>query len=64
MLFIAGQISRHFDGDTGVVGQDEYEQTKQKVLRIQRIVKAAGGTMDNLVKLTICVVNIEKNTEL
>jgi len=64
MLFISGQVARPFEGGTGIVGKDEYEQTKQIFSRIDRIVKAAGGTMDNLVKMTIYVVNIEKNTEV
>ena len=64
MLFISGQVARPFDGSTGMVGTDEYEQTKQIFSRIDRIVKAAGGTMDNLVKMTIYVVNIEQNTEV
>jgi 2-iminobutanoate/2-iminopropanoate deaminase len=30
----------------------------------ERTIKAAGGTMDNLVKMTIFVVDITKNTEV
>jgi 2-iminobutanoate/2-iminopropanoate deaminase len=63
-LYISGQIARPFEGGTGIVGKDEYEQTKQIFSRIERIVKAAGGTMDNLVKMTIYVVDITKNTEV
>jgi len=64
MLFISGQVARPFDGGTGIVGRDEYEQARQIFSRIERIVKAAGGTMDNLVKMTIFVVDISKNTEV
>ena len=64
MLFISGQVARPFDGGTGIVGKDEYEQTRQIFSRIDRIVKAAGGTMDNLVKMTIYVVDIRNNTEV
>ena len=28
MLFISGQIARPFEGGTGIVGKDEYEQTR------------------------------------
>jgi enamine deaminase RidA (YjgF/YER057c/UK114 family) len=59
MLFISGQVARPFEGGTGIVGKDEYEQTKQIFSRINRIIKAAGGTMDNLVKMTIYVVDIK-----
>ena len=64
MLFISGQVARPFEGGTGIVGKDEYEQTRQIFLRIDRIIKAAGGTMDNLVKMTIYVVDIKNNTEV
>ena len=47
-----------------MVGKDEYEQSRQIFSRIERIIKAAGGTMDNLVKMTIFVVDITKNTEV
>ena len=62
MLFISGQVARPFEGGTEMVGKDEYEQSKQIFSRIDRIVKAAGGTMDNLVKMTIYVVDIKNNT--
>ena len=64
MLFISGQVARPFEGGTEIVGKDEYEQAKQIFSRIDRIIKAAGGTMDNLVKMTIYVVDIKKNTEV
>ena len=63
-LYISGQVARPFEGGTEIVGKDEYEQTRQIFSRIERIVKAAGGTMDNLVKMTIYVVDIRKNTEV
>lgn len=64
MLFISGQVARPFEGGAGMVGTDEYEQARQIFSRIERIVGAAGGTMDDLVKMTIYMVNIEKNTEV
>jgi 2-iminobutanoate/2-iminopropanoate deaminase len=64
MLYISGQVARPFEGGTGIIGKDEYEQTKQIFSRIDRIVKAAGGKMDDLVKMTIYVVNIEKNSDV
>ena len=63
-LYISGQVARPFEGGAGMVEKDEYEQTRHIFSRIERIVKAAGGTMDDLVKMTIYVVNIEKNTEV
>ena len=64
MLFVSGQVARPFEGGTGIVGKSEYEQSRQIFSRIERIIKAAGGTMDNLVKMTIFVVDIRKNTEV
>ena len=63
-LYISGQVARPFEGGTGLVGSDEYAQARQIFSRIDRIVKAAGGTMDNLVKMTIFMVDITKNTEV
>ena len=63
-LYISGQVARSFDGGTGMIGTNEYEQSKQIFSRIDRIIKAAGGTMDDLVKMTIYVVDIKKNTEV
>ena len=63
-LYISGQVARPFEGGTGLVGSDEYAQAKQIFARNERIVKAAGGTMDNLVKMTIFMVDITKNTEV
>jgi len=63
-LYISGQVARPFEGGTEIVGKDEYEQARHIFARIERIIKAAGGTMDNLVKMTIYVVDIKKNTEV
>ena len=63
-LYISGQVARPFEGGTAMVGTDEYEQARHIFSRIERIVKAAGGTMADLVKMTIYMVNIQKNTEV
>ena len=63
-LYISGQVARPFEGGKGLVGTDEYVQAKQIFARIEKIVKAAGGTMDNLVKMTIFMVDITKNVEV
>jgi 2-iminobutanoate/2-iminopropanoate deaminase len=63
-LYISGQVARPFEGGTEIVGNNEYEQARQIFSRIDRIIKAAGGTMDDLVKMTIYVVNIKNNTEV
>ncbi len=63
-LYVSGQVARPFEGGTDLVGSDEYTQAKQIFARIERIVKAAGGTMDNVVKVNIYLVDITKNTEV
>jgi len=63
-LFISGQVARPFEAKAGMVGADEYAQSKQIFARIERIVKAAGGSMADIVKMTIYMVNITKNTEV
>jgi len=62
-LFISGQVSRSNDGKT-IEGEGEYEQAKIIFTRIKNLVEAAGGTTDDVVKVTIYVVNIKQNTEV
>ena len=64
LLFISGQVARPFDGGATLVGADEYTQAKHIFARIQRICEAAGGSLDDLVKMTIFMVDITKNTEV
>lgn len=63
MLFISGTVSRAADGVT-IQGRDEYEQAKIIFGKIRHLVEAAGGAMSDVVKMTIYVVNIKKNTEV
>ena len=62
-LFISGQVSRSNDGKT-IEGKGEYEQSKIIFTKIKNLVEAAGGTTDDVVKVTIYVVNIRQNTEV
>ena len=64
LLFIAGQVARPFEGGRTLVGANEYEQTRQIFSRIQRICEGAGGTLQDIVKMTVFVVNIRNNTEV
>ena len=64
LLFISGQVARPLDGGKGLVGNNEYEQTKQIFTRIKCICEAAGGSLDDIVKMTIFMVNIKNNTEV
>ena len=64
LLFISGQVARPFEGGKTLVGDDEYQQAKHIFARIERICKAAGGSLGDLVKMTIFMVDITKNTEV
>jgi enamine deaminase RidA (YjgF/YER057c/UK114 family) len=64
LLFISGQVARPIEGGTTLVGSNEYEQAKQIFTRIQRICEGAGGSLADLVKMTIFIVNIKNNTEV
>ena len=63
LLFISGTVSRAADGVT-IQGRDEYEQAKIIFGKMRHLVEAAGGAMSDVVKMTIYVVNIKKNTEV
>lgn len=62
-LFVSGQVSRSFDGKT-IEGKGEFEQSMIIFTQIKKLVEAAGATLDDVVKMTIFVVNIKQNTEV
>ena len=62
-LFISGQVSRSSDGTT-IEGAGEYEQAKIIFTKIRNLVEAAGGTTEDVVRVTIYMVNIKQNTEV
>ncbi len=64
MLFISGQVARPLEGGKTLVGSNEYEQTRQIFSRIKCICEGAGGSLDDIVKMTIFVVNIKNNIEV
>ena len=60
-VYIAGQISAGADGN--VVGKGDAEAQVQQIWRnIEAAVKAAGGTLRNVVKTTTYVTNIQYAT--
>ena len=64
LLFISGQVARPLEGGKTLVGGNEYEQTKQIFSRIKYICEGAGGSLDDIVKMTIFMVDIKNNTEV
>jgi 2-iminobutanoate/2-iminopropanoate deaminase len=61
--YVSGMTSRGPDGKT-ILGADEYEQAKVVLGKIQALVEAAGGVMDDVVKMTIYVTRMENNTKV
>ena len=64
LLFISGQVARPLEGGRTLVGNNEYEQATQIFARIKAICEGAGASLDDVVKLTVFMVNIRKNTEV
>ncbi len=57
-LFISGQVA--FNPETGKLMEGDITlQTHQTLKNIRAIVEAAGGTMDNIVKVNVYLTNIE-----
>jgi 2-iminobutanoate/2-iminopropanoate deaminase len=63
-LFISGQVARPLEGGKTLVGSNEYEQTRQIFRRIKHICEGAGGNLDDIVKMTIYMVDIRNNTDV
>lgn len=62
-LFISGQVAR--SSVTALAdAADEYGQAKIIFGKIRNLVEAAGGKIDDVVKMTIYVVNIKQNKEV
>lgn len=63
MIYIAGLTARAPDG-VAITGPDEYTQAKAIFEKMRHLVVAAGGVMDDIVKLTIFVTNIANREEV
>ena len=63
-IFISGQVARPLEGGKTLVGENEYEQAKQIFTRSRCICEGAGGSLQDVVKMTIFMVNITNNTEV
>src|SRR6266540_95522 len=54
ILYISGQVG--YDEDGQLVGEDHYSQAQQAFANLATAVGAAGGSMEDIVKITIFVV--------
>jgi 2-iminobutanoate/2-iminopropanoate deaminase len=58
LVFISGMTSRRADGSIAGIGDIE-EQTKQVCENLKSAVEAAGGNMDDIVRVDVYVRNME-----
>jgi 2-iminobutanoate/2-iminopropanoate deaminase len=63
MVYLSGMTARAKD-QTTIEGVDEYEQTKAIFRKYAALMKAAGGKMSDVVKLTIFVTNISNREKV
>lgn len=62
-VYIAGQVSRDLDGNTACVG-DVAGQVRQVWANLEKAVRAAGGSLQDIVKTTTYVVGAENLAEV
>jgi enamine deaminase RidA (YjgF/YER057c/UK114 family) len=63
IVYISGTTSRANDLKT-IQGSGAYEQAKAIFTKIGHCLEAAGGKIDDIVKIVIYVTNIKDNTEI
>jgi 2-iminobutanoate/2-iminopropanoate deaminase len=61
-VYVSGMTARSKEG--AVEGKGEYEQAKAIFTKIRHLVEAAGGSMGDVTKINVFMVNIRKNTEV
>jgi enamine deaminase RidA (YjgF/YER057c/UK114 family) len=54
IVFISGQVG--FDSDGQLVGEDHFSQAEQAFRNLATAIEAAGGSMQDIAKITIYVV--------
>lgn len=61
-IFVSGQIPLNPDGTLTVM--DIRSQTRQAILNIKAILESAGATLDNVVKTTVLLTDLENFSEM
>lgn len=61
-LFVSGQIPLKPDGT--LAGEDIASQTRQSILNIKAIVESIGATLDNVVKTTVLLSDMNNFTAM
>ena len=62
-LYLSGLPSRANDGTT-ILGETAYEQATVIFGKMKHLIEAAGGTIDDVVTMTIYVTDIRENKEI
>jgi len=62
-LFLSGHVSQDADGNTVAKG-DMRGQTRQCLINIRDVLAAAGGTTDDIAKMTVFVTDVSKIKEI
>lgn len=58
LIFVSGQVAKNTSGE--VVGKGDIEaQTKQCIENLKHILEAGGATLEDVVKMTVYVTNME-----
>jgi enamine deaminase RidA (YjgF/YER057c/UK114 family) len=63
LIMVSGMTARGADGET-VLGDNAYEQARVVFGKIRDLVQAAGGVMDDVVKMTIYVTDMADNAQV
>ena len=63
IAYVAGMVARG-DDVKELAGKDEYEQARMIFAKIKGLLEAAGGSMADVVKITVFVTNIKNNTKV
>jgi len=57
VLYTSGQVGLTVDGE--LVGEDIKSQTRQVLTNLSEVVKAAGGTLDDVIKMTVYLTDMD-----
>ena len=63
-FFQGAGMDSGYDGDAIAGGDDVYEQARLTFAKIKKLVEAAGGVMDDIIKVTIFVTDITRREEV
>ena len=63
MVFTSGQVARNAQGE--IVGKGDIKvQTRQALENIKSVLETGGATMEDIVKLTVFVTNVEHFSQI